>query len=114
MSLVSPPSSNGWNIPLSPAMGARNQVGIGLSYRPTSLCSLATQFQTRFLELIPRPIAGLKFSTLNTWMYVRMYGSKLVNLIFGGISPHTEDAESCVFFIRQNLAGKLFITVKQM
>ena len=51
---------------------------------------------------------------LNTWMYVRMYGSKLVNLIFGGISPHTEDAESCVFFIRQNLAGKLFITVKQM
>jgi hypothetical protein len=27
---------------LSPAMGARNQVGIGLSYRPASLCSLAT------------------------------------------------------------------------
>ncbi len=26
----------------SPAMGARNQVGIGLSYRPASLCSLAT------------------------------------------------------------------------
>jgi hypothetical protein len=48
----------------SPAMGARNQVGIGLSYRPASQCSLATQFQTRFLELIPRPIAGLKFSTL--------------------------------------------------
>ncbi len=48
----------------SPAMGARNQVGIGLSYRPASLCSLATQFQTRFLESIPRPIAGLKFSTL--------------------------------------------------
>jgi hypothetical protein len=50
---------------LSPAMGARNQVGIGL-YRPASLCSLATQFQTRFQELIPRPIAGLKFSTLVT------------------------------------------------
>jgi hypothetical protein len=48
----------------SPAMGARNQVGIGLSYRPASLCSLATQCQTRFLELIPRPIARLKFSTL--------------------------------------------------
>jgi hypothetical protein len=48
----------------SPAMGARNQVGIGWSYRPASLCSLATQFQTRFLESIPRPIAGLKFSTL--------------------------------------------------
>ncbi len=48
---------------LRPAMGARNQVGIGLSYWPVSLCSLATQFQTRFLESIPRPIAGLKFST---------------------------------------------------
>ncbi len=47
-----------------PAMGARNQVGIGLSYRPASLCSLATQLQTRFLESIPRPIAGLKFPTL--------------------------------------------------
>ncbi len=46
---------------LSPAMGARNQVGIGLSYRPASLSSLATQFPTRFLESIPRPVAGLKF-----------------------------------------------------
>jgi hypothetical protein len=47
-------------------MEARNQVGIGLSYRPASLpvCSLATQFQTRFLESIPCPIASLKFSTL--------------------------------------------------
>ncbi len=50
---------------LSPAMGARNQLGIGLSYRPASLCSSATQFQTRFLESIPRPIAGLKFSAQN-------------------------------------------------
>jgi hypothetical protein len=49
---------------LSPAMGARNQVGIGLSYRPASLCSMASQFQTRFLESIPRPIAGLKIPTL--------------------------------------------------
>jgi hypothetical protein len=51
---------------LSPPMGSRNQVGIGLSYRPAtaSLCSLATQFQTRFLESIPPPKAGLKFSTL--------------------------------------------------
>jgi hypothetical protein len=48
----------------SPAMGARNQVGIVLSYRPASQCSLATQFQTRFLESIPRPIAGHKFPTL--------------------------------------------------
>jgi hypothetical protein len=45
-------------------MGARNQVGIGLPYRPASLCSLATQFQTRFLESIPCSIVGLKFSTL--------------------------------------------------
>jgi hypothetical protein len=51
---------------LSRAMGARNQVGIGLSYRPASLSSSATQFQTRFLESNPRPIAGLKFSTPNT------------------------------------------------
>ncbi len=45
-------------------MGARNQLGIGLSYRAASLCSLATQFQTRFLESIPRPIVELKFPTL--------------------------------------------------
>ncbi len=55
----------------SPAMGARNQVGIGLSYRPASLCSLATQFQTRFLESIPRrPIAGHKYSTLSERSFV--------------------------------------------
>ncbi len=42
-------------------MRARNQVGIGLSYRPSSLFSLAIQFQIRFLESIPRPIAGLSF-----------------------------------------------------
>ncbi len=50
---------------VSPAMGARNQVGKGLLYWPASLWvwSLTTQFQTRFLESIPRPIAGLKFST---------------------------------------------------
>jgi hypothetical protein len=52
-------------------MGARNQVGIGLSYRPASLCNLATQFQTRFLESIPRPIAGLKFPTLKTNLQIR-------------------------------------------
>ncbi len=46
-----------------PAMGTRNQVSIGLSYRPAILCSMAAQFQTRFLESIPRPIAGLKFPT---------------------------------------------------
>jgi hypothetical protein len=42
---------------------ARNQVGIGLSYRPASLCSLATQFQARLLESILRPVVGLMFST---------------------------------------------------
>jgi hypothetical protein len=47
---------------LSHAMGTRKQVGIGLSYRPACLCSLA-QFQTRFLESIPRPVAGLKIPT---------------------------------------------------
>jgi len=49
---------------LGPAMGTRNQVGIVLLYRPACLCSLATQFQTRFLESIPHPMAGLKFPTL--------------------------------------------------
>ncbi len=38
---------------------------IGLFYWPASLCGLATQFQTLFLESIPRPIAGLKFPTLS-------------------------------------------------
>jgi hypothetical protein len=42
-------------------MGTRNQVDKGLSYRSASLCSLATQFQSRFLESIPRPIADLSF-----------------------------------------------------
>jgi hypothetical protein len=56
-----------------PAMGARNQAGIKLSYRAASLCCLATQFQSRFLELIPRPIAGLKFSVTNAKLYVLLY-----------------------------------------
>jgi hypothetical protein len=46
-------------------MGARNQVGIVWSYRAASLRSLATQFQTWYLESIPRPIAGIKIPTLN-------------------------------------------------
>jgi hypothetical protein len=71
---------------LSPAMGAtRNQVGIGLSYRPASLCYLTTHFQTRFLESIPRPIAGHKFSPLAggydnpipTWFLAPMAASKM-------------------------------------
>jgi len=62
-----------WSRPLSPAMGTRNQVGIGLSYRPASPSSLATQFQTRFLESIPRPIAGLKFSPLYSVLCTPLY-----------------------------------------
>jgi hypothetical protein len=42
-------------------MRAGNQVGLELSYRSASPCSLATQFQTRFLESIPRSIADLSF-----------------------------------------------------
>jgi hypothetical protein len=49
---------------LSPAMGARNQLGIRLSFQQASLCSLATQFQTWFLVSIPRPMWELiKFLT---------------------------------------------------
>jgi hypothetical protein len=65
-----------YHLHLSPDMGARNQVGIGLSYRHASLCSLATQFLTRFLESIPRPIAGLKILTLSIrcWNLKKNYG----------------------------------------
>ncbi len=56
--------------------GARNQVGVGLSYRPASLCSLATQFQ--FLESIPRSIAGLKFPTqVRTYNMYGLYGNQI-------------------------------------
>ncbi len=65
----------------SPAMGARNQVGIGLSYQPASLSSLDTQFQTRFLESTPRPIAGFKFSPLVPSLPLSFfYGIKYVEL----------------------------------
>jgi hypothetical protein len=63
----------------SPALEARNQVGIGLSYRPASQCSLDTQFQTRFLESTPRPIARLKFSPLAPSLPLSfLYGIKYV------------------------------------
>jgi hypothetical protein len=54
---------NSWtvSVTLVPLFGLEiKKVGIGLSYRPASLCSLATQFHNRFPESIPRPIAGLK------------------------------------------------------
>ncbi len=75
----------------SPAMGARNQVSIGLSYRPASLCSLATQFQTRFLESIPRPIAGLKFSAPGFQRRYDMNGVHIASAMlppFGPIEGH--------------------------
>jgi hypothetical protein len=57
------------SVTFSSAIGARNQVGIGLSYRTASQCSLATQCQTRFLESIPRPKTGLKSFLLRTLSY---------------------------------------------
>ncbi len=44
-----------------------------MSYRPTSLCNLAIQFQTRFLESSPSPLAGLKFRSSDS-----VYGSEIV------------------------------------
>jgi hypothetical protein len=52
---------------LSPAIGARNQVGRVVVPTRQPICSLAAQFQTRFLESIPRPIMGLTHLTL-LWM----------------------------------------------
>ncbi len=53
---------------LSPAKGIRNQVGIGLPNRPASLFSLATQFQTRFLESFLAPQQDLSFRlSTTTW-----------------------------------------------
>jgi hypothetical protein len=56
-------------------MGARNQLDIGLLYRPASQSSLATQFQTRFLESIPRPIAGLNFR-LSAGILIQSMGAR--------------------------------------
>ncbi len=72
---------------LSPAMGSRNQVGIGLSYRPASLCSLATQFQTRFLESIPRTIAGLKFPNL-CWNFELWRAGPTTLFLLGFLPPN--------------------------
>jgi hypothetical protein len=58
----------------------RNQVGMGLSYRPASLCSLATQFQTRFLESIPHPIEGLKISAQKSISKNRFQGTDSASL----------------------------------
>ncbi len=60
--------------PLTHCYESRNQVGKELSYRPASPCSLATQFQTRFLESTPRPIAGLRFPTLGPKLDSRCWG----------------------------------------
>jgi hypothetical protein len=75
-------------------MGARNQVGIGLSYRPARLCSLATQAQTLFLESIPRPIAELKFSTQLTDIG-REVGTNVPNMLRG----YWDSANSIVYIV---------------
>ena len=54
----------GLKLPTQEFLTIWNRVGIGLLYRPASLCSLFTQIQTRFLESIPNHIAELKFLTL--------------------------------------------------
>ncbi len=47
-------------------MGPSNQVGIGLSYRPASLCSLATQFHTQFLELFLTLLTEFLYEEIQT------------------------------------------------
>jgi hypothetical protein len=86
-------------------MGARKQAGIGLSYRPASLCSLATQFLTRFLELIPRPKTGLKFSTQNL---PSLLLAGLRHLIVG------EDAAEAVDLPEDEEAGVLALPVAEV
>jgi hypothetical protein len=51
-------------------MGARNQVVPARQPK-----TLATQFQTRFLEVIPRHIEGLKFSAQDhrIWIHSSLY-----------------------------------------
>ena len=82
-------------------MGAKNQVGIGLSYQPASLCSLATQFQTRFLEPIPRPIAGLKFSTLFPLAEMHTYWSSSL-----GRSVPSSLIRSLMLYLRRRSTAK--------
>jgi hypothetical protein len=79
---------------LSLAIGAWNQVGIGLSYRPASLCGLVTQFQARFLESIPRLIAGLKFPTqasyasrIDSWATNTGSVLEFIDQVFAKTSP---------------------------
>jgi hypothetical protein len=75
------------------SMGARNREGLGLSYRPARLCSLA--------ELVPwnRFLGSLKFKNSGSGLRfrsmmdrIRMQYSNLFNLIVknGSIPDHTE------------------------
>ncbi len=63
-----------------------------MSYRPASLCSLAIQFQTRFLEgwnrflAIPSHIAGLKFRTQAGTSTERLKGKKSSILLAYNVS----------------------------
>ncbi len=100
----------------SPAMGARNQVGIGLSYLPASLCSLATQLQTRFLELIPRPTAGLKFSTQMLFTYILnvlflSLGGKLhVSFMHGSRFLHVPQNINLIVLVKETVSRVLSVS----
>ncbi len=56
-------SKQSYHFVQNPGCMKSSQIVKGKSY---SMANLAAQFQTRFLELIPRPIAELKFSTQAT------------------------------------------------
>ncbi len=85
---------------LSPAIGTRIHVGIGLSNRPARLCSLATEFQTRFLELIPRPKAGLKFLTQRAEASLESIPGLIKSLRILSLSPETGSLHSRSFVVK--------------
>ena len=60
-------------------MGARDQVGIGLSYRPASLCSLATQFPDSVPEIDSSLSSGPKVSDpVYNWSDLCMLHSDII------------------------------------
>jgi hypothetical protein len=77
-------------------MGTRNQVGIGLWYRPASLCSLATQFQTvpphrvefvKKLPVIMFPTAWNSAPGYKTNPVQHLYLRELKSLLLAAIPP---------------------------
>jgi hypothetical protein len=73
-------------------MGARNQVGIGLPYWPASLCSLAIQFKTWFLESFHRPVAGLKFSALVDFLQCPVHAPNECRKTFANMKSYLNNA----------------------